>query len=216
MHPVRVLPLLAAAAICAAMPARADDRQADLDFARRMFAGNVPDPKAYACFTRRYDAAHLAQHPLQKVSVMRLLITSEKDSDVPVLEYSFRLGVNFRDRAGDFDSSGGCGHAPALKGADTSDVPAEDRMIRPAGIDFACNVDCDGGGIAISLADNDRSVILRLDHIRIWKGTDADDAAIRSLEGGADDKIFRLDRSSLNECAALVTDRKELAAVRHK
>ena len=31
--------------------------QADTDFAKRFFAGNVGKPKAYACFVRRYDAA---------------------------------------------------------------------------------------------------------------------------------------------------------------
>jgi hypothetical protein len=46
---------------------------ADADFAKRMFAGTVPSPKAYACFVRTYDAAHMAQHPLQKVTVMKLL-----------------------------------------------------------------------------------------------------------------------------------------------
>ena len=73
----RILPLLAGflalTAICA--PALADDRQRDADFAKRMFAGTVPKPKGFACFTRRYDAGHMAQHPLQKVNVMKLLIS---------------------------------------------------------------------------------------------------------------------------------------------
>ena len=30
--------------------------------------------KTYACFVRRYDASHLAQHPKQKVSAMKLLV----------------------------------------------------------------------------------------------------------------------------------------------
>jgi hypothetical protein len=33
---------------------------------------------------------------------------------------------------------------------------------------------------------------------------------------GADDRVFGLDRAKLDECRALVTDRKELAAMRHK
>jgi hypothetical protein len=127
---------------------------------------------------RRYDAAHMAQHPLQKVSVMKLLITSD------------------------------CGHAPTVRNPDNDPGPA-------AGIDFQCSVDCDGGGIAVNLANNDSALIVKLDRIRIWKSTDPDDAADRGLEGGADDKIFRLDRS-LDECKSLVTDRKELAAMRHK
>ena len=202
------LGLFAAMVALTAAPLRADE-QADAGFAKRFFAGNVGRPKAYACFTRRYDAAHMAEHPQQKVAVMRLLITSEKMPDDQYLDYSFRLGVNFRDQPGDFDSSGECGHAPTVRNPDTDPMPA-------AGIDFQCDVDCDGGGIAVNLANSDNSVIVKLDRVRIWKSTDPDGAAPRALQGGADDKIFRLDRTSLDECKSLVTDRKELAAMRHK
>ena len=196
--------------IVIAAPAVADDpQQPDIAFAKRMFAGSSPKPKAYACFVRRYDAAHLAQHPLQKVSVMKLLITAEYDTDFKALEYSFRLGVNFRDRPGDFDSSGECGKAPTVRNADT-DAPVA------AGIDFECDVDCDGGGIAVNLANGDNSLIVKLDRIRIWKGNSPDEKAATGLQGGADDRVFRLDHTALNECTSLFADRKELAAMRHK
>jgi hypothetical protein len=221
MASTRAISLFAAAAALSAAllswPALADDKQLDLDFAKRVFAGAVPKPKAYACFLRHYDAEHLAQHPLQKVSVMKVLISTEKDPDFPVFQYSFRLGVNFRDLAGDFDSSGNCGHAPTIIDPDNPDIPPEDRVTRPTGIDFECDVDCDGGGVTLNLANNDNAVIVKLpDRIRIWKGKDPDEAAVRALMAGADDKIFRLDRAGTDECKSLVTDRKELAAMRHK
>src|SRR5271168_2017945 len=176
-----------------AAPAFATDPQpADIAFAQRMFVGSLPKPKAYACFVRRYDSAHLAQHPLQKVSVMKFLITAEYDTDFKAFEYSFRLGVNFRDRPGDFDSSGECGKAPTVRNADT-DAPVA------AGIDFECDVDCDGGGIAVNLANGDNSLIVKLDRIRIWKGNSPDEKATTGLQGGADDRVFRLDRTALNE-----------------
>ena len=206
--------ILAMAAV--ATPAGADDRQLDIAFAKRVFAGTLPNPKAYACFVRRYDAGHLAQHPLQKVSVMKLLISTEKDADFSVFQYAFRLGVNFRDRPGDFDSSGNCGHAPTIKDPDNPDIPPEDRVTRPQGIDFECDVDCDGGGVTVDLVNNDGAVVVKLDHIRIWKGNAPDAKAAGALQGGDDDKVFRLDRTSLNECTPLVADRKELAAMRHK
>jgi hypothetical protein len=140
---------------------------------------------------------------------LKLLITAENVADDKFLEYSFRLGVNYRNRPGDFDSSGECGHAPTVRNPQSDPSPA-------AGIDFACDVDCDGGGIAVNLANNDNAVIVTLDRIRIWKGKDPDEAAVRELQGGADDKMFRLDRTGLSECAALAYDRKELAAMRHK
>ena len=45
-------------------------------FDNKMFAGPIGQ-KTYACFVRRYDASHLAQHPKQKVSAMKLLVTAE-------------------------------------------------------------------------------------------------------------------------------------------
>jgi hypothetical protein len=218
MKPSRVVvmlaSMLAAAAIVAASPVRADDQQPDADFAKRMFAGTAPRPKSYACFARHYDAAHLAQHPLQKVSVMKLLITAEKtDPDDKVLEYSFRLGVNYRDRPGDFDSSGECGHAPTVRTPDTDPQAAAQAA---AGIDFFCGVDCDGGGVSVNLAKDNRSVIVKLDKIRIWKGNKPDAKAAGALQGGEDDKVFRLDRTALDDCTSLVADRKQLAAMRHK
>ena len=201
---------LAAAAGFAGEAAMADDSP-DIAFAKRMLAGSAPQPKGYACFVRRYDAAHMAQHQLQKVTVMKLLITAEMVPDDKVLEYSFRLGVNFRDRPGDFDSSGDCGHAAVTK------VPDPAETVIPAGTDIVCAIDCDGGGVTVSLANNDASVIVRpLDRIRIWKGKNPDESAATALNAGADDKVFRLDRTKLDECTPLVADRKELAAMRHK
>jgi len=204
--------LLAAIVAMPQAAAAQDLTTADADFAKRMFAGAVPKPKAYACFVRTYDAGHLAQHPLQKVSVMKLLISAEKTDpkEDKVLEYSFRLGVNFRDRPGNFDSSGECGHAPTVRNPDT-----DPRV--STGIDFECDVDCDGGGVTVNLANNDGAVIVKLpERIRIWKGKDPDEAAMSALMAGADDKIFGLDRADPSQCTALAYDRKELAALRHK
>jgi hypothetical protein len=167
----------------------------------RMFAGS-PGKKAYACFVRRYDANHLAQHPKQKVAAMKLLVSAEIPEDEKKLNYSFRLGVKYRHRLGNFDSSGYCNH-----------VIAEDAGNE---IRFGCGVDCEGGGINVALSKDDKSAIIRLERIRIWQNNKPDDEAEDSLVGGADDKIFRLDRTEMHECEQLVTDRQELAAIRHK
>jgi hypothetical protein len=174
-------------------------------FDARLFAtapGNVPGKKTYACFVRHYDADHLARHPKQKVSAMQLLVTAEIQPDEKVPSYSFRLGVNYRHRPGNFDSSGYCNHAVATDAA---------KEVR-----FDCGVDCEGGGIGIALSKDDKSAIVRLERITVWQRNKPDAEAADALLAGADDKIFRLDRSGTTDCAALVTDRKELAAIRHK
>jgi len=172
-------------------------------FAKRLFAGDPgKQAKSYACFVRLYDAAHLARHPRQKVNAMKLLITAEKVAEDEILNYSFRLGLAFRNRPGDFDSSGDCGHAQETLSPDNK-----------AQVD--CSVDCEGGGISVELARDGKSTKIRLDTIRIWRNNKPDEDGF-SLSGGADDRVFRLDRASLEQCRSLVTDRKELATMRRK
>ena len=196
-----------AAAFASVVGAHACHAQEGVDKAKatafdaRMFGGPLSQ-KSYACFVRRYDASHLAQHPKQKVSAMKLLVTAEIPSDENTTNYSFRLGVKYRHRSGDFDSSGFCSHVVA------EDAGNEMR--------FGCGVDCDGGGIGVALSKDDKSAIIRLERVRIWQNNKPDEEAGDSLVAGADDKIFRLDRIDTRECASLVTDRKELAAIRHK
>src|SRR6266567_443983 len=169
-------------------------------FDNRMFGGPLSQ-KTYACFVRRYDASHLAQHPKQKVSAMKLLVTAEDAPEDKTVNYSFRLGFKYRHRAGNFDSSGYCNHIVA------ENAGGEIRL--------GCGVDCEGGGIEAAMKD-DKSALIRLERIRIWERNKPDDDASNDLVAGAGDRIFRVDRSDLHECSELVTDCEELAVLRHK
>jgi len=192
--------LLATSLMPAQMPwARADDAKADA-FAQQMFGGAFNKEKSYACFVRSYDPGHLVRHPLQKVKAMKLLVTAETDAETQNFGYSFRLGVAFRKRLGAFDSSGSCGIG------DGTESPAQKTAMR-------CSVDCDGGGISVEMTPDNKSTLVRLDHIRIWQNNKPDDEGL-DLSGGADDRVFRLDRAKLDMCRSLVADRKELAAMR--
>jgi hypothetical protein len=75
---------------------------------------------------------------------------------------------------------------------------------------------CGSAAASIAMAKDDTAAIIRLERVRIWQNNKPDEEAGDSLVAGADDKIFRLDRIDTRECASLVTDRKELAAIRHK
>jgi hypothetical protein len=173
-----------------------DQNRADT-FDMNMFT-RPPGDKASACFMRRYDAEHLARLPKQKVAAMKLLVSADIPEGEKQLVYSFHLGVKYRRRAGDFDSSGYCNHAIA-----------EDEANE---IRFACGVDCEGGGINVALSKDGKSAIIRLERIVVWQTNKPDDDG-EALLAGAADKIFRLDRVDAQECAALVTDRKELATL---
>jgi hypothetical protein len=174
------------------------------EYVQRVFAAPISlDKTTYACFTRSYDPEHLAEHPQQKVSAMKLLLTAQKYPEDNEMNYSFRLGVKYRSKSGNYDSSGDCGHGRFV------DEKSNEAML-------GCGVDCDGGGINVALSNGDKAVIVKLERIRIWKDKNYDEDAAQDLVAGADDKIFRLDRTTLKDCESLVTDRKELAAMRHK
>lgn len=171
---------------------------ADEAFVKRLFGKPAGPERSSACFERAYDASHLAHHPLQKVSVMKLLVTAEPEPESKALVYSFRLRLRYRNRRGEFESTGECGRA------ETADSGR-----------FGCGVDCDGGGIEVALAKDNKSVLVKVERIRTWRANaPGDDASSQSLLGGTDDRLFRLDRTRLEDCKSLVTDREELATLR--
>jgi hypothetical protein len=205
MHKIR-LSLFACLALVGtglAGAARADDVPDNGAFAQRLLAAKSFDKKTYACFVRRYDAKHLAQHPRQKVTAMRLLLAVEKvPEDEGSLRYSFSLGTNLRNKKGNFLSTGNCGHAQA---AATKD----------AELSIECSAECDGGGVTVSLADADKVLMVRLNQIAIWD-SGKPNAEPQTLEAGIDDGVFHLDRVDVEQCASMVTDKDELAALRRK
>ena len=174
-------------------------------FVQRVFAAPIGlDRTTYACFTRAYDPAHLAEHPQQKVSAMKLLLTAKKYPEDNEMNYTFRLGVKYRSKSASYQSAGDCGHAQFT-----------DEKTNEATL--GCGVDCDGGGIGVTLANADKAVIVKLERINVWRaGRDQEPDNAEALLGGVDDKAFRLDRTSLSDCESLADDRKEVAAMRRK
>src|SRR5262249_14010191 len=131
---------------------------------------------------------------------MNLLGTAEPEPESKALVYSFRTSRRYRDRRGVFNSSGECGRAGT---ADTGQ--------------FGCGVDCDGGGIKVALAKDDKSILVKVERIRIWRANAPDDDPPSQAQAArAHDRLFRLDRAGLDDCKSLVTDREELATLRHK
>ncbi len=208
MKILNALAVVAALAATAPLAARAQDSLKDgpddgLDpakvaaFDKRVFAGPVGD-KASACFVRRYDARHLAQHPKQKVSAMKLLVTAEKAPGEPT-SYAYHIGVQFRNKPGNFDGGSSCGHLLSADGHDE--------------ITFTCDADCGGGGLEIAMSKDNKSAIVRLEAIAVWDRKNPD-GETQSLQGGADDKVFRVDRVDNKECAELLTKGEELAELK--
>ena len=177
------------------------DKSAADAFDSRMF-GTTPINKILRLLRPQIRQRPSGQHPKQKVSTMKLLMTAEIPSDASTFNYSFRLGVKYRNRSTNLESFGDCGH-----------VVAEDTGQE---IRFGCGVDCDGGGLGVAMAKDDKSAIVGLARVRIWKRNTATEETAEDLVAGDDDAKFRLDRAELRECADLVTDRKELAELKRK
>ena len=165
-------------------------------FAKRLLATQPVEQKTYACFVRSYDKAHLAKHPRQKVTDMKLLVGAERLPEDAQVSYSFRVNVKLRTHKGELESFSSCGHAEA------SENPKD-------GMSIHCGGECGGGGLNISPATGDKAVMLNLDDIGIWPVSKPEEASDLRLAAGRDDKVFRLDRVSNDICAAMIVQDKK-------
>lgn len=168
-------------------------------FAKRLFGAEVGAAKTHACYQRRYDAAHLARHPAQTVQTLNLLVSAAKDAETTGVVYEFGLHLQYRNASGVFSAGGGCsGPFYAQLTGDT--------------LRLGCSVDCEGGTVSIFVADDGQSVRAAPEYLRMTRVDDGvrDDVQVRELPAdGADDRLFRLDRVSLDNCKALMPEPEE-------
>ncbi len=194
VFPLAALPLAAHAEDEGVNPAKVKA------FDARVFGGPIGQ-KATACFVRRYDANHMAQHRNQKVSTMKLLLTAENNPKEGETSFAYKVGVQFRNRPGNFDGGSNCGHMEEEDG---------NKDIR-----FTCDVDCGGGGIEIAMAKDNKSAIVHLEVIGVYDRKHPKREPI-TLGGGVHAEVFRLDRVDISECAELLPGRKEVASLQRK
>jgi hypothetical protein len=184
------------AAVCA-HSSRAASPSEDEAFQEQIFGHVLGKTNAHACFQRVYDAPHLAKHPEQNVRTMRLLVTGHSD-DPTNPSYSLGVGVTFRKSGTHFETGGDCG---SIHGAG------------PKPHVVHCGVECDGGTIDVRLKTAKSVLVSIPEGARVWKaGSDGDDDDGHK-RFGADDKIFRLDRTSLADCLSLASGEAEKAAI---
>ena len=168
-----------------ALPAAAASTT-DLD----LFRHDPGTARAFACYERHYDAAHLKSHPRQNVTDMTLLVDSTVDER---RSYSISIGVNFHKVKNQFDVSGSC------------DGTIDGKSL------LNCAVDCDGGAIDVRLRDQNTILVEIPYGARTWDATADPEASDEPADNpdaafGSDDKLFRLDRAALEVCANLLAD----------
>jgi hypothetical protein len=144
-----------------------------------------------ACFTRVYDADHKRAHPRQRITAMTFLlrvetrdpkeVQSEKPSDL--FYYVFAMSVKRRGDKGLLRTAGDCSAFDAI----------------------SCVVDCDGGGLTLDKMPPANSLMVRLNEegIVMYHDCDGEDKQAVLVKPGADDKVFRLEKTSDAVCRAL-------------
>jgi hypothetical protein len=148
--------------------------------------------KIFACFTRRYDAAHLAGHPKQNVTDMALLAQTYEDDSGRV--YELEIGVRFRKQGKLFQLSGTCDGTINGKTA------------------LSCGFDCDGGHIDVRVQDAQSILVSIPDGARTWDPSSSEEPPANATFG-TDDKLFRLDRAGLKDCLPEALDDDTKAAI---
>jgi len=185
--PKLIASFLASAALLAAAPAFADSA-ADT----QIFGKDPGKDRAFACFVRHYDAAHLKAHPQQNVTDMLVLVDSAYDAESQSRSYNLTLGSNFRGVVKQFQSYGGCNGT--IEGQKLS-----------------CYIDCDGGAIDVRFKDQN-SILVDIPYGARLDDPDAsiDDENVTEIpdkaQFGPDDKTFLLSRASGALCVDLTDD----------
>jgi hypothetical protein len=167
----------------------------DANFAKTVFANPAPNAKSRACFVRRYDAQHMAQHPKQHVRDIMLLVGREKFEDEPGgLRWQFKLSAHFTDRKGRYESDGDCSTvAPDASGAATR---------------LHCSVACDGGDMSMTPAADSPNATARFGSLRYWKAGSPESAGADDTIGDGDDQLFQMERAELLDCAPLLSKKE--------
>jgi hypothetical protein len=144
---------------------------------------------AHACFIRHYTKAHLAGHPRQNVTDMVVYVGKNDDTDQ---YYSVNMQVNFRQLSKPYQVSGSC------------EASADGKHT------LGCGVECDGGHLDVRVK-NEMSLLVEIpDFARIFDPVDLETDERADVPDkakfGADDKIFRIDRTDLKDCGPVIYD----------
>jgi hypothetical protein len=153
------------------------------------------------CFVRTYDKAHLAEHPDQLVTAVKLHIYHPPPDEEQGLTPDkargltwMKMQVKVRGRKVILTTSGICHKS--------KEGPPNPHLLKhlPPPDAFWCGVECDGGGIGV--ASRGDHAMMYLGGIRMSvKSYSCGGEFDEELSGNKDDHVFRLNRVNERECA---------------
>jgi hypothetical protein len=159
----------------------------------RMFGRDPGTGDAHACFVRHYTKAHLKSHPDQNVTDMIAYVGRQAGPDA---YYMINLQVNFRQLNKPFQVSGSC--SQSTDGKQT----------------LGCGVECDGGSLSVRVKNESAILVEIPDSVRLFDPAATEEGDLpKGARFGSDDKLFRLDRADLKDCAAVIYDEEIKAKV---
>jgi hypothetical protein len=148
------------------------------------------------CFTRTYDKAHLAKHPDQLVTAIRLRVY-HPPSDVSATWMGLEAKVRGRNVV--LSTTGNCRKSEPSNPRDFKHLPPRGALW--------CSVECDGGGVSIAPRDGHAMMYLGGGFhggIRVSvKGVSCGEPEEEVLSANKDDDIFRLNRVDERACAGI-------------
>ena len=152
-----------------------------------------------ACFGRTYNAAHLREHPRQRVTSFHILRDFEPDRHAETEPLSradmidsdgnngyiaLKAYLRLRDRKGVYSNYFNCGRS-------------EKGVVQ-------CYIECDGGTFLVRPSGG--SLLIENQGFVVVGGCGASDEDFENpveVRPGADDKTFRLDKQPLDQCTEL-------------
>lgn len=160
----------------------------------KMFGRDPGTGDAHACFVRHYTKAHLKSHPDQNVTDMIAYVGKQTGPDP---YYMINLQVNFRQLPKPFQVSGNC--SQSTDGMQT----------------LGCGVECDGGSLSVRVKNQSAILVEIPDSVRLFdpsSNNEFEDLP-KGARFGSDDKLFRLDRTDLQDCLSIIYDEEIKAKV---
>lgn len=174
-----ILPIFVATALIPAVASAGQSSQI-----KTLFGHDPGDKAASACFSRHYAKTHLASHPDQNVTDMRVFVSkAEGDANEG---YTVDMQVDFREQKQPLVLTNYC-------------EPGEGKQA------ITCPFDCEGGRIDMRVR-NQSSILVEIPiGARIYDPPGEDGVPARG-KFGDDDKLFRLDRAALADCLPAIKD----------
>jgi hypothetical protein len=142
--------------------------------------GREPGPrKTFACFARDYDEAHRATHPAQNMQSVWVLAVAYASLDNAV---QLRMSFRFEGRPETLTSVAECGR------------------VHQSGDSTLCAGPIGGGHMSLSLQGDHRILMNIPRGAHLWKPGPPSPSDTVDDAFGSDDRLFRLERTSLSRC----------------